>query len=113
MDSRTLSLAVLLALAAPALHAAEVMYKSTMPDGRIIYGESPQPGAKRVGKVAAPPERSGVVVATPEDLGRAERITGPSGAVVTVIPAPVRQSPKMQGPGSSANSAGVLPQRGY
>lgn len=113
MAVRTLSLAVLMALAAPALHAAEVMYKSTMPDGRVIYGESAQPGAKRVAKVAAPPERSGVVVATPEDKGRAERMTGPSGPGVGVIPAPVRESPKSQGQGNLANPDGALPQRGY
>jgi hypothetical protein len=54
MDSRILALASLFAFGVCAAHAGEPVYKSTMPDGRIIYGESPQPGAKRVAKVAAP-----------------------------------------------------------
>jgi len=39
-----LILVVLLALPA----AAQTLYKSTMPDGRIVYGDKPAPGAAKV-----------------------------------------------------------------
>jgi hypothetical protein len=39
------AVAVALALGATAALAAEPVYKSTMPDGRVIYGESPMQGA--------------------------------------------------------------------
>ena len=81
--------AVALALSASAVLAGDPVYKSTMPDGRIIYGESPMQGAKRVDKVAAPPTNAGVVVATPEDKARAAGISSQAGGV-TVIP----QAPK-------------------
>ena len=40
--------AAFLALALSAPSWAEVVYKSIMPDGRIIYSEKPVPGAKKV-----------------------------------------------------------------
>jgi hypothetical protein len=50
-----LSLLMLLAVGAgPAF--AQMAYKSTMPDGRVIYGDKPEPGARKVEQisVAAP-----------------------------------------------------------
>ena len=46
---------------------AQAMYKSTMPDGKVIYGEKPEPGAKRVETVTAPPPKSGVTIVTPAE----------------------------------------------
>lgn len=46
---------------------AQAMYKSTMPDGRVVYGEKPEPGAKRVDKVEAPPPQTGTTVLTPAE----------------------------------------------
>ena len=39
--------AVVLALAASSAHAGDPIYKSIMPDGRVLYGEVPVQGAKR------------------------------------------------------------------
>jgi hypothetical protein len=112
MDSRILALASLFAFGVCAAHAGEPVYKSTMPDGRIIYGESPQPGAKRVAKVAAPPETAGIVVASPQDKDRANAI--PTGkAAVGVIPAPVRPPTRSPTQGEMQNPGDKLPTRGY
>jgi predicted nucleic acid-binding Zn-ribbon protein len=46
---------------------AQAMYKSTMPDGRVVYGEKPETGAKRVDKVEAPPPQTGTTVLTPAE----------------------------------------------
>ena len=48
-----------LALAAGAALAAEDIYRSVMPDGSIRYGESPDPAAKSVKRVPAPPPATG------------------------------------------------------
>ncbi len=58
------------ALAAPGAMAAEDMYRSTMPDGSVRYGEAPEPGAKSVKKVPSPPPATGVSVVTPEEMKR-------------------------------------------
>jgi hypothetical protein len=113
MNSHTLSLALTLALSAFAAHAADPTFKSTMPDGRVIYGESPQPGAKRVDKVPAPPETTGVVVASPEDTARAQRIEVPARAGVAVIPQPVRPPTRSEPLGYQGNTNNDLPKRGY
>ena len=48
-----------LVLAAPALAAsapaAEGVYRSVMPDGKIVYGSKPEPGAKESAPVSLPP----------------------------------------------------------
>ncbi|HEX2830671.1 MAG TPA: DUF4124 domain-containing protein [Burkholderiales bacterium] len=77
--------AVVLALAASTALAGDPIYKSIMPDGRVLYGEAPAPGAKRVDKVATGPEHAGIVVASPDDKGRAANIHPEPGGV-TVIP---------------------------
>ena len=43
-----------LALATPAL-AAQGVYRSVMPDGKIVYGSKPEPGAKESAPVNLPP----------------------------------------------------------
>ena len=87
-----------LALAAPAAYGAEEVYRSVMPNGSIVYGESPAPGAKQVRKVAAPP--SGVVIVTPEDKASASRIQAAPGGVSVL--------PKKEGPVHQSGAAGTV-----
>ena len=53
---------------------AQTVYKSTMPDGKVVYGEKPAPGAKRVDKIDPPPATTGTTVITPQEKARAEQI---------------------------------------
>ena len=66
------ALAVGLALAAASATAQQPVYKSTMPGGKVIYSEKPEPGALRVDKIEAPPAKSGISGLTPEERQRAE-----------------------------------------
>ena len=66
MKFRVSSLVLVLLLAASGA-SAQTMYKSTMPDGKVIYGEKPEPGAKRVETVTAPPPKSGITIVTPAE----------------------------------------------
>ena len=52
---------------------AQTMYKSTMPDGRVIYGEKPVPDAKRVDTVTPPPAKSGITTVTTKEKARVEQ----------------------------------------
>jgi hypothetical protein len=110
MNPSISALAVVLALAAPGAMAAEPVYKSTMPDGRVVYGESPMQGAKRVDKVATGPQVAGVMVATPADKIEASGIPTPRGGV-SVIPQQPRPAIIPLPQGYSANPSGSLPGR--
>jgi hypothetical protein len=92
-------------------HADDV-YKSVMHDGSVMYGESPQPGARKVDKIDARAAISGAIVATPEDKQRANQIASPAAPSVGVIPQAVREPapPLVQG---TINPPGVMPRRGY
>ena len=87
---------------------ADDIYRSVMPNGDVMYGESPYPGAKSTSKVRRPP--SGVVVVTPGDKAMAGQIPTPRGGV-SVIPSKDRVSP--QGGASAGTSYGSssLPKR--
>ena len=50
---------------------AQTVYKSIMPDGKIIYGEKPAAGAKKVETMETPPAKTGMTVITPEEQSRA------------------------------------------
>jgi hypothetical protein len=113
MNARTCTLALVMGLAIPAAYAGDPMYKSTMPDGRIVYGESPQPGAKRIDKVAAPPEVTGVVVADDAAKAAASRIVPPPGPGVAVIPDKVRPPTKAAVQALQQNVSDKLPARSY
>jgi hypothetical protein len=91
---------------------ADDVYKSIMPDGSVMYGESPQPGARKAEKIDSRAAISGAIVATPEDKQRANQISSPQAASVGVIPQPVREPapPLVQG---TINPPGVMPRRGY
>jgi hypothetical protein len=47
-------LAAMVALLAAFTAAAQVMYRSTMPDGRIVLSDRPMPGAKKVEEIQPP-----------------------------------------------------------
>ena len=100
---------LVLALAAPGAAAAEDMYRSTMPDGSVRYGESPEPGAKSVRKVAPPPPATGVTVVTPEEK---QRQILPQEGGVAVLPTQPRTSPAPAAQGQ-LHAPSRLPKRSY
>jgi hypothetical protein len=115
MNLATTSLILLLPLAASTALAADDLYRSTMPNGDVRYGESPAPGAKSVRKIPAPPTSTGVSVVTPEDKARASQIQQQGGGV-TVIPQAERPptTAAQQGSGTTYGSGpGPLPKRSY
>ena len=113
MNACTCTLALALGLVIPGAYAADPVYKSTMPNGRVVYGESPQPGAKRVDKIAAPPEVTGVVVADDAAKHAARLIEVPRGPSVGIIPEKPRQPPKAAQQGMQQNPADNIPSRSY
>jgi hypothetical protein len=66
--------------------AAQTLYKSTMPDGKVIYSEKPAPGAKRVDTVEPPPAKTGVTAATPQERERAAQATAKANAAAQPSP---------------------------
>jgi hypothetical protein len=58
--------------------AAQSVYKSTMPDGKVVYAEKPAPGAKHVEKIEPPPAQTGTSVITPKEKARAEQLSRPA-----------------------------------
>lgn len=65
---------ILCVLACSAFGAgAQTVYKSTMPDGKVIYGEKPVPGAQKVDTLEPPPATTGVTAVTPEEQARAAK----------------------------------------
>lgn len=89
------------ALAASGAIAAEDIYRSTMPDGSIRYGESPAPGAKQVKKVPSPPQSTGVTVVTPEEKSRTYATPQGGTAVLPQQPRKATESAeqgRLQGP---------------
>lgn len=63
-----------------AVFAAQTLYKSTMPDGKIVYGEAPVPGAKRVDTVEPPPAKTGITSATDAEKARAAQAAAKASA---------------------------------
>jgi hypothetical protein len=74
MDMKPLSALPLIVLLCAASGAgAQTLYKSTMPDGKVIYGEKPAPGAKRVDTLASPPAQTGTTIVTPAEKSAASQ----------------------------------------
>ena len=44
--------------------AAQTLYKSTMPDGRVVYGDKPAPGAAKVEETRPDTSKKGIVGST-------------------------------------------------
>ena len=57
----------------PAAMAAESIYKSVMPDGRVMYGEKPQPGARSVKKSTVSISDTGVKPASKTEIDSINR----------------------------------------
>ncbi len=75
---RPILLLLLLVLAAPAL-PAEGVYRSVMPDGRVVYGSKPEPGAKEskpanlpAPNISAPTPRGAAAPPPPPGPGNAD-----------------------------------------
>ena len=99
------------ALGASAAFGAESdMYRSVMPDGSVRYGESPDPGAKSVRKVAPPPVSTGTITVTPQEKARAFEPPSAGGTVVMTPPVRPATEPHQQG---RLQSPSGLPGRSY
>lgn len=107
---KAFAVSIMLALSASVAIAADDSYRSVMPDGSIRYGAAPEPGAKQVKKLAAPPASTGTIILTNQDKNKAERVTvrERGGAV---LPATGRESPKSL-PAGSLQAPTALPKRG-
>ena len=46
---------------------AQFLYKSTMPDGKVIYGDAPMPGAVKVEKTKPDTSKKGITAITPKE----------------------------------------------
>ena len=101
---------LVLALAASGVYAADDIYRSVMPDGWILYGESAAPGAKSVHKMPSSPASTGVTVVTPEERAHPPGASARGG--VAVIPQPVRPPTRAAEQGALQAPSG-LPQRSY
>lgn len=55
--------------------AAQTLYKSTMPDGRVVYGDKPAPGAAKVESSTPKTSKSGVVTSTPREAAVVRQMT--------------------------------------
>ena len=60
--------------------AGQTLYKSTMPDGKVVYSEKPVPGAKRVDTIEPPPAKTGVTAVSPGERARAAQAAATAGA---------------------------------
>ena len=96
-----------LALAFASAAYADDVYRSVMPDGRIVYGESAFPGAKSVKKVPSQPP-SGVQTVTPGEVARAGAMQPHTGGV-TVLPQPRPQDPYQPSVAGSGATYGTGP----
>lgn len=106
-------LAVFLAatLAAGFAVAADPVYRSVMPDGRVLYGDAPEPGAKHTKKIPPPRSSTGTIVITPEEkqkVGPMEPQRGATG----VLSRPPRATELPLEPGILQSPA-TLPERRY
>ena len=90
---KALAISIVLVLSSPLALAADESYRSVMPDGSIRYGAAPEPGAKQVKKIPAPPAKTGTIVITNQEKNNAERIRTPEGSAA-VMPPQARESPR-------------------
>lgn len=89
--------------------SAQVVYKSTMPDGRVLYGEKPDPGAKRVDKIEPPPAKTGTTIITPEELARAENLARERAAATAARQSDLEAARKQLQQAQAARDAGKDP----
>lgn len=87
---RQILLLIALALAVSLAHA-QTVFRSEMPDGSVVYGDKPAPGAKEARKITLPPSN---VVTTPRQTAPASKPT-PAAASA---PAPASKKPEVDTP---------------
>ena len=92
-----------LALATIAAHAQKPVYRSVMPDGKIVYGDKPAPGAQESNQVNLPPPN--IVAPTPRS---AAPQTAPGAAAAGT--ADVRKAQEAVDAARAALEAGREPQ---
>lgn len=68
-----LFLPAICALVSAAL-GAQVMYKSTMPDGKVVYGDKPVPGAVKVEEQKPDTSKAGIQTTQPGDKAALKRM---------------------------------------
>ena len=97
-------------IAAPVV-AGDPVYRSVMPDGRVLYGELPEPGAKQTTKMPAARASTGTIVVTPEEKQKFRPGEPRDGrGVVLQRPAGVNRQPLESG---VFQSPPALPERRY
>lgn len=70
-------LAALVLLAQPAY--AQYLYKSTMPDGKVIYGDAPIKGAVQVEKTRPDTSKKGITASTPNEAAALKKLENERG----------------------------------
>jgi hypothetical protein len=73
MNDHRFRIALCVGLLAAMPASAQPVFKSTMPDGSVVYGEKPAAGATRVETLDLPTAKSGIGGITPEERARAEQ----------------------------------------
>jgi hypothetical protein len=73
MNPATLRICLCVCLLGATPAIAQMVFKSTMPDGSVVYGEKPATGAARVETLEPPPPKSGIGGVTVEEKARAEQ----------------------------------------
>jgi hypothetical protein len=98
-------LLITLALAAATTLAQQPIFRSVMPDGRIIYGDKPAPGAKEAEQVSLP---SNIVLPTrPGEAG-----VSPRRQALDAADAEVQDAQRALDAAKAALKAGQEPQEG-
>ena len=75
---------LLLALAAPAVQAQDFYYQSVMPNGRVVIGDRPEPGAKNVNKIPLRAGNTSAPLSPPAEPGADSREQALNDAVADV-----------------------------
>lgn len=98
-----------LSLAAAPIAFAQALYKSTLPDGSVVYSEKPVPGAVRVEKLAPPPAKTGTVLVTPEEIKRTEEAAKKRAAEAAAREAALEEARRQLKAAEAARDAGIEP----
>jgi hypothetical protein len=90
---RQIPLLTALALAASLAHA-QTVFRSDMPDGSVVYGDKPAPGAKETKKITLPPPN---ISTTPRQTAPASKPTpDPTSAPASAAKKPAVDTPDAQ-----------------
>ena len=112
MTSRVCNLFTVCLLLAVGPVAAQQVYKSTMPDGKVIYGPEPVPGAKKVDKITTKTQDAGVRISTPEQKRSLEQREAQQQAQTTRREAELSDLKRALQEAEAAREAGKEPREG-